>query len=84
MIGVVATNAPLTQKQLRRLAIMAQDGITMAVRPSHTPMDGDTIFALGTAGDTRNVSPVELTELGFAAARCVARALSRSVYEARK
>ena len=82
IIGVIATNAPLTQKQLRRLAIMAQDGIAMAVRPSHTPMDGDTIFALGTAQDAHGVSPMTLTELGASAARCTARAISRGIHEA--
>ena len=82
VIGVVATNAPLSQKQLRRLAVMAQDGIAMAVQPSHTPLDGDTIFALGTAEETTGISPVTLAELGASAARCVARALSRGIYEA--
>ena len=82
VIGVVATNAPLTQKQLRRLAVMGQDGIALAVQPSHTPLDGDTIFALGTVKETTGVSNVQLSELGACAARCVARALSRGVYEA--
>ena len=82
VIGVVTTNAPLTQKQLRRLAIMAQDGIAMSVQPSHTPMDGDTIFALSTAQDAGGVTNVQLTDIGASAARCVARALSRGVYEA--
>jgi len=88
VIGVVAVNAALTQKQLKRLAIMAQDGIAMAVQPSHTPLDGDTIFALS-VGDKASASPsaqspVALAELGAAAARCVARALVRGVYEASK
>lgn len=83
VIGAVATNAGLSQKQLKRLAVMAQDGITMAVQPAHTPLDGDTIFALST-GDQACPSPVNLAELGAAAARCVARALSRGVYEAAK
>lgn len=83
VIGAVAVNAALTQKQLKRLAIMAQDGIAMAVQPSHTPLDGDTIFALST-GDKPCESPVALAELGVAAARCVARALMRGVYEAAK
>ncbi len=82
VIGAVATNAALSQKQLKRLAIMAQDGIAMAVQPSHTPLDGDTIFALST-GDKPCDRPVDLAELGAAAARCVARALSRGVYKAR-
>ena len=84
VIGVVATNAPLTQKQLRRLAVMAQDGIAMAVHPSHTPLDGDTIFALGTSKEAGSVPPVMLAMLGAAAARCTARALSRGVFEAGK
>jgi len=78
VIGAVMTNAGLTQKQLKRLAIMAQDGIPMAVQPAHTPLDGDTIFALSTGGVACE-TPVALAELGGAAARCVARALMRGV-----
>jgi len=83
VIGAVATNADLSQKQLKRLAIMAQDGIAMAVQPSHTPLDGDTIFSLST-GDKTCEGPAALAELGAAAAHCVARALMRGVYEAGK
>ena len=79
-IGMVATDAGLAQKQLRRFAIMAQDGIAMAVQPAHTPLDGDTIFALS-VGEKPCASPVPLAELGAAAGRCVARALMRGVYE---
>lgn len=82
VIGAIATNAKLSQKQLKRLAIMAQDGIAMAVQPAHTPLDGDTLFALST-GDIPCDAPVQLAEIGAAAARCVARALSRGVYKAR-
>lgn len=83
VIGVVAVDAQLSQKDLKRLAIMAQDGIAMAVQPAHTPLDGDTIFSLST-GDNLCASPAELAELGAAAARCTARALSRGIYEAMK
>ena len=82
VIGAVITDAALSQKQLKRLAIMAQDGITMAVQPAHTPLDGDTIFTLST-GDKRCDTPVALSELGGAAARTVARALMRGVYYAK-
>lgn len=78
VIGAVITDAGLSQKELKRLAIMAQDGIPMAVQPAHTPLDGDTVFALST-GDTFCKTPVALAELGAAAARCVARALMRGV-----
>lgn len=78
VIGAVMTDAKLSQKQLKRLAIMAQDGIVMAVQPSHTPLDGDTIFALS-VGEAACDSPVDLAELGAAAARAVARALTRGI-----
>jgi len=81
VIGAVMTDAALSQKQLKRLAIMAQDGISMAVQPAHTPLDGDTIFSLS-IGDVPCSSPVDLAELGAAAARAVARALTRGVLAA--
>ena len=82
VIGAILTDAALSQKQLRRLAIMAQDGITMAVQPAHTPLDGDTVFALS-IGEKSCTSPVQLAELGAAAARAVARALTRGVLAAK-
>ena len=81
VIGAVLTDAALSQKQLKRLAIMAQDGLAMAVQPSHTPLDGDTIFALS-LGDKSCETPVGLAELGAAAARAAARALARGVLAA--
>lgn len=83
VIGAVMTNAGLSQKALKRLAIMAQDGLPMAVQPAHTPLDGDTIFALSTGSESCD-TPVALAELGAAAARCVARALMRGVHFAKE
>ena len=82
VIGAVAISAALSQKQLKRVAIMAQDGLAMAVQPSHTPLDGDTIFALATGG-TPCQTPVDLAAIGAAAARCTARALTRGVIKAK-
>ncbi|OBH87573.1 P1 family peptidase, partial [Mycobacterium scrofulaceum] len=48
VIGVVATDAALSPAACRRVAVAAQDGLARAVRPAHTPYDGDTIFALAT------------------------------------
>jgi D-aminopeptidase len=82
-IGIVATDAILTKAQAKRLAIMAQDGLARALRPSHAPMDGDTIFAAAT-GVQRLTDPLlDLTELGLLAADCFARAVARGVYEAK-
>ncbi|MEM0942738.1 MAG: P1 family peptidase, partial [Pseudomonadota bacterium] len=47
---VVATDAALDRSQAERLALMAQDGLARAIRPVHSPMDGDTVFALA-SGD---------------------------------
>ena len=82
VIGAVLTDAALTQKQLKRLAIMAQDGIAMAVQPAHTPLDGDTIFTLSLGDKVCDTAPA-LAQLGSAAARCTARALMRGVYYGR-
>jgi L-aminopeptidase/D-esterase-like protein len=83
---VVATNAALSKPQVRRLAIMAQDGLARAIRPVHTPLDGDIVFAasLSGAGAHALADPIaELAELGAAAADVVARATARAVYEAK-
>ena len=80
-IGVVATDAALDKAGCRRLAIMAQDGLARAIRPVHTPFDGDTVFALAT-GTGRPVEPATLLRLGSAAADCLARAVMRAVLAA--
>lgn len=81
VIGAVLTNGALSTNDLKRLAIMAHDGLPMAVQPSHTPLDGDTIFALS-VGEQAVAGPVELSNLGAMAARAVARALTRGVIAA--
>lgn len=81
-IGLVATDATLTKAECKRLAIMAHDGLARALRPTHAPMDGDTVFAAATRRNGAVVDAVGLTELGMAAADCVARAIARGVYEA--
>jgi L-aminopeptidase/D-esterase-like protein len=84
-IAVVATDAPLDKAGCRRLAIMAQDGLAQAVRPAHTPFDGDTVFALSTGvteAESGEPDPVRLAVLGAAAASCLARAIMRAVVAA--
>jgi L-aminopeptidase/D-esterase-like protein len=81
VIGAVVTDAALSSSDLKRLAIMAQDGLALSVQPSHTPLDGDTIFALS-VGERPAIGPAMLSNIGAAAARCVARALTRGVLAA--
>ena len=80
-LGVVATDARLTKAQMARVAIMAQDGLALALRPAHAPMDGDTVFAV-TTGKARKANLRDLAEIGLLAAECMARAIARGVFEA--
>ena len=79
-IGVVATNARLTKAQALRLSEMAQDGVARAIVPSHTQSDGDTLFAVGTGGLTRDV---DLNLVGRLAAEVVSDAIERAVRRAK-
>jgi L-aminopeptidase/D-esterase-like protein len=54
-IGVVATDAPLDKVGATRLAIAGQDGIALAIRPSHTANDGDTVFGISTGTHPESV-----------------------------
>jgi D-aminopeptidase len=49
----------------------------------HAPNDGDTVFAAATARIDTPVDSLLLTEVGSAAADCLARAVARGVYEAK-
>lgn len=78
VIGVVATNARLDKEQANKVAQMAQDGLARCVRPAHTMLDGDTIFALSTGKRRVNVNTV-----GAYAAELFAEAILRAVRAAR-
>ena len=77
-LAVVLTNASLDPVQAVKLAQMAQDGLARAIRPAHTMLDGDTVFALS-LGEKR----ADVTLLGTAAAEVTARAIVRAVVTAR-
>ena len=82
-IGVVALDAAVDKGEAQRLATMAQDGLARAVRPSHTPFDGDTLFVLSTgAVGLAEPRQAALARLGAVAADVVARALARGVFAA--
>ncbi len=82
-LGVVATNLALDKAMALRVAMMAHDGLARAIRPAHTPLDGDTIFVLATgAVALPEPAPLALARLGHIAADCVSRAVARAVYHA--
>lgn len=80
-IAIVATDATLDKAGARRMAMAAHDGLARAIVPSHTPFDGDLVFAAAT-GRRAAPTPPQLLQIGHAAATCLARAVARGVYEA--
>ena len=78
-IGVVATNATLSKVQTNQLAAVAHNGVALAVRPAHTPYDGDTIFGLAT-GNIKGEP--DMTRIGAAVVKCVGDAIISGVAKA--
>ena len=76
-IAVVATDAALTKAQAQRMATCAHDGYARAIRPVHTQMDGDTVFALATGQAEGSAHPVQLCA---AAAEAMARAINNAIW----
>ncbi|MET7767076.1 P1 family peptidase [Nocardia sp. NPDC005366] len=83
-IGVIATDAALDPIGCRRVAMTAHDGLARAIRPAHSPLDGDTLFALSTGAVEPPSYPVPsafpadllvLDAVSTAAAVCVERAI---------
>jgi len=80
-IAVVATNVELTKTQATKIAQMADDGLARAIKPTHTPYDGDTVFAVGTG----RISMATLGDPAFAEyviGSAAADVLSRAVVHA--
>ncbi len=79
-IAIIATDAALDQAQATRMATAAHDGLARAIVPSHTPMDGDLVFAAATGARPLTDPGADTLVLGHAAALCLARAVARGVY----
>jgi L-aminopeptidase/D-esterase-like protein len=80
VLGVVATNAKLTKAECTRVAQMAQDALARCVCPSHTPWDGDTVFAISTGTWKQKKAP-DVGVIGALAADALAGAIVRGVLE---
>ncbi|MEP9389383.1 P1 family peptidase [Mesorhizobium sp. KR9-304] len=81
-IAVIATDAVLTAAAAKRLAIATHDGFTRAIWPTHTPADGDLVFALATGASGKELSEDDAIDLYAAAGATMARAIARGVYAA--
>lgn len=76
-LGVVATNVALTKVEATKVAQMAHDGLARAIRPVHTPVDGDVVFALS-LGEQKSDPGI----VGALAADLLAMAIVRAVQAA--
>jgi L-aminopeptidase/D-esterase-like protein len=95
-IGVIATDAALDPASVRRVAMTAHDGLARAIRPAHSPLDGDTLFAVATGSATPRPGPDDIPQVppgmnpnvavvaavGEAAATVVQRAIVNAVIAA--
>jgi L-aminopeptidase/D-esterase-like protein len=78
-LAIVATNARLTKSEVNRVALMADDGLSRAVAPSHTIGDGDTVFSLATA---TWAGQADITTIGALAADALSEAIVRAAVHA--
>lgn len=73
-IGIILTNAKFNKTQLCKLAGMGHDGYARSIRPVHTSMDGDSIYAMS-IGDV--AAPLDV--VGTLANKVICEAIKRSV-----
>jgi len=81
-ITIVATDAKLSKAAAKRLAVSAHDGFARAIWPTHTPADGDLVFAVATGASGVELGIEEAAALYAAAGATMARAIARGVFVA--
>ena len=73
-IGVIITNAAFNKASLSKIAGMGHDGLARTIRPVHTSVDGDSLFAVSIGSLKADQDLV-----GILAADAVANAVLRAV-----
>lgn len=76
-LGVVMTNAGLNKTQLCKTAGMAHNGFCRSIRPVHTSVDGDSIYAVSVGNVAADPDLV-----GMLAAEVISEAILRAIYSA--
>ncbi len=82
VLGVVATNAILGKAQCTKVAQMAQDALARCIYPSHTPWDGDTVFAAATGKWSPQKGAADVGLIGALAADVLSVAILRAIDKA--
>ena len=81
-LALVATDLALSKAMAKRVAMMAHDGFARAIRPIHTPFDGDTVFVMATRArpmPADREASITIAEIGTLAADCVVRSVLAAV-----
>jgi L-aminopeptidase/D-esterase-like protein len=81
-LAVIGTDAALDRAGCQKLAQLGHDALAIAIRPVHTMLDGDTVFALST-GAGESIRGLDLVRLGTVAVDALVEAIQRSVLTAR-
>jgi L-aminopeptidase/D-esterase-like protein len=76
---VVGTDAPVSQRDLRRIVRMAAGAMSRRIRPVNTPFDGDVVFGVAPSREVRDLSDREIAALGDAAREALEEAITRAV-----
>ena len=81
-ISVIATNIELNKLDLYKIAKMCTSGLSRAIQPVGTPMDGDIIFVVSSNEKKLNIDEYNLTQIGSLASDTLTRAIGRAVFSA--
>lgn len=57
-IGVIITNAKFTKSQMWKIASMSHNGFARTIKPVHTTLDGDSIYAMSVGDINANLDAV--------------------------
>ena len=76
-IGAIITNAKFTKSQMGKIASMAHNGFARAIKPVHTTLDGDSIYAMSVGDINTNLDAV-----GTIAAIVMGKAINNAVKSA--
>lgn len=81
-ISVIATNIELNKLDLYKIAKMCTSGLSRAIQPVGTPMDGDIIFVVSSNEKKLNINEYNITQIGSLASDTLTRAIGRAVFSA--
>ncbi len=80
-IALVATDAPLDQTQVQRMAMVSNSGLARSVRPIHGLVDGDAVFGMATTPPSGTLEVQDLQAIYSAAADALGRAVVHALLE---